>query len=937
MQKSYSNRFFYYFIYTLLFVILSGVTVHIFRQNEVSFVKYLDGYAQHLPVLTYIGEYFRTFFSNIIYNHQVSLPMVDYTIGQGIDIISTLNYYGMGDPLTLLSVFFNENNVEYLYTFLIFFRMYLSGITFSIYCRYLNKINSTIFNNSYAVLCGALIYVFSGNALYASVRHPFFINGMIFLPLMLMGVEKIFNEKKPYLLSFVTALSLVSNFYFAYMNTALMGIYFLIKIFVCTEKSNIKSKFTDNIKNILSAAGAYISGIMMSAAIFFPVVYAFLNNARTKDSANGTSSMLVYGIDYYKKLIGSFIIPECNIDFWTTLSFSALCVPAVILLFVMKEDKKDALIQKRLRIGIIILTICLCVPLCGKLFNGMGYVSNRWVYGYAMLIGLITAYAIPKLLKMRKRELVLVTLISSLYLCAVVVLARFCDEVTSEVSHEAILKGAKYFLITVLVLATINVLRKYIGKNLEKICEIAEPIYKVLRKWDFAGLIVIILVVINLAANIKMIYSPEYEDYISEFVGTGTAMDDIKSIPIQAASEIEDKDFYRVEQPWAIGNGAIVLGINSNTYYYSVVPASVSNYFQELGMNTLQRQFLFRGLDGRTLLNTLASTKYFSMEKDGKYNIIPFGYKYLKDVTAKDGTVDSIYINKNYISLGYTYDSYMTKEEYNKLNAVEKQEALMQCAVIDENDIEQLSGIKKLNKTDIDISSREVECEITDKDNVEVKDNIINVTKKKAQLSISFKGLKNSETYIFFKGFKCNLNEKHLSTQKIKVESDKTANYLAILEKRDAAYFERDIYTVNLGYSEQGQTSCVITFPEKCEFSIEDFGIICLPMDNYEKQADNLIKDKLENLNVSGNYITGDIELKSDKLLEINVPYSKGWKAYVDGKEVEVIQSDTAYMSLKLDAGKHDIVMKYSTPFLGVGVIFMLLGVVSCFCLKLRA
>ena len=89
--------------------------------------------SMHLPIMENIcGNVLQT----LMTEHNLSLPMWDMHIGYGSDILTTLHYYVIGDPLTLLSVFVPEKDTEILYELLIFLRIYLSGITFSIYCFY---------------------------------------------------------------------------------------------------------------------------------------------------------------------------------------------------------------------------------------------------------------------------------------------------------------------------------------------------------------------------------------------------------------------------------------------------------------------------------------------------------------------------------------------------------------------------------------------------------------------------------------------------------------------------------------------------------------------------------------------------------------------------------------------------------------------------------
>lgn len=109
-------------------------------------------------------------------------------IGYGSDILTTPHYYVIGDPLTLLAVFVPESKTEALYAFLIFLRIYLAGIAFSRYSFY-HK------NSKQATFMGTMIYIFAGWTIYAAMKHPYFSNPMIYLPLILLGIDKIYKKK----------------------------------------------------------------------------------------------------------------------------------------------------------------------------------------------------------------------------------------------------------------------------------------------------------------------------------------------------------------------------------------------------------------------------------------------------------------------------------------------------------------------------------------------------------------------------------------------------------------------------------------------------------------------------------------------------------------------------------------------------------------------
>lgn len=160
-----------------------------FYLNGKTFIWAYDGIPQHFNALLYYREWLREIFSTLLTEHRLEIPMWSMDIGYGADIITTLNYYVLGDPLTLLAAFVpKEAWMDEFYSLLILLRIYLSGLSFSAYCLYRK-------NEKFPTLMGALLYAFCFWTILGAVRHPYFMNPMIYFPLILMGIEKIFEKK----------------------------------------------------------------------------------------------------------------------------------------------------------------------------------------------------------------------------------------------------------------------------------------------------------------------------------------------------------------------------------------------------------------------------------------------------------------------------------------------------------------------------------------------------------------------------------------------------------------------------------------------------------------------------------------------------------------------------------------------------------------------
>ena len=200
-----------YVIYTLCFTAVSAAVFSWFFLNGKTFIwKETDGMTQHFNALVYYRSWLRELLENLFVKRQAEIPMWNWNVGYGADVITTFHYYVLGDPLNLFSVLVPLNAMEAFYGGLILLRIWLAGMAFLAWC-------GSVGEKSAWAAGGALIYSFNFWTIMAGVRHPFFMNPLIYFPLILMGIDRIFKKGKPYLFIGMTALCAVSNFYFFYM------------------------------------------------------------------------------------------------------------------------------------------------------------------------------------------------------------------------------------------------------------------------------------------------------------------------------------------------------------------------------------------------------------------------------------------------------------------------------------------------------------------------------------------------------------------------------------------------------------------------------------------------------------------------------------------------------------------------------------------------
>ena len=329
----------------------------VFFVNHKSMIWEEDGFGQHYVALAYFGKWGREIIKNIFVYRTFEIPLWDFSIGYGSDILTTLHYYVIGDPLNLLSIAVPSTYTEYLYGILIVIRLYFAGISFSLYCFEMQKSNR-------AALAGTFNYVFCSYMLYGVYRHPFFINPMIYLPLLLIGAERIFRKEKSAFFSVMVFLSAVSNFYFFYMIVFAVCCYVVVRFFTLEHEHFGKELFWI----LLKFAGYACIGVCMAAFILLPVILQFFGTSRMDVSQQHAA---FYSADWYKNFFGYLMSPR-KLGEWTNLGFTAPAVLAVLVLFGKRKQ------HRALKVSFLIFTGMLWIPFFGKALNGFSYVSNRW-------------------------------------------------------------------------------------------------------------------------------------------------------------------------------------------------------------------------------------------------------------------------------------------------------------------------------------------------------------------------------------------------------------------------------------------------------------------------------------------------------------------------------------------------------------------------------
>lgn len=855
-----------WFLYTCTFLVLLPIVFFSFLNAGRTFVWHLDGLDQHYPALLYYGRLLRGLFTGN------GFPMVDFSVGTGFDTITTLHYYVIGDPVALLSVFMNESNGPYFYTFLILLRFYLAGLSFLFLMRYIKK-------DGQAAVLGALIYVFSGYSLYAGIKHPFFMNPMIYLPLIIIGAEEVLKGKKPYLLVIMAFISTLSNFYFFYTLTILTVFYVVFRYFAVYRR-NYRNVFSGLMITGWKTGGYYLLGAAMAGVVFIPVLYAFSRNGRLNVRPGIVSgSLLFYEPRYYLTFVQGLFAPGVSPGYWTILSFPVIMAAAFIVLSGREKNRQ-------LTIALLLAFAALGVPAFGYFMNGFSYDSNRWCFSIGLMAAAAFVFAYEDLFRLGKRDGILLA-------AGIGILTGFAFIVPSDPISKIACAGVLAAGLILLLLQA-DFFRKRPG---------------------LSGGIVFAVVIAGIGFSGYGYYSPRFGDYAGEYLRPSAVIDRSGGGVLDLLQYIQDDSFYRVD---TYGQKALNTSMTQDyqgvSGYFSLTDGNVTAYLEGLEVLDQKTASRYDGLDGRTIPDTLAGVKYFLTSDMAA---VPYGYSFVKESDA-DGHKYYLFRNDYALPLGYTFENYILKEDYDRLDALEKQTVLLYAAVLDQ----ETDYAVETDAAASPVISR-IPVNVVAGANVLMNGNQLGILKENSKLTLEFDAAPNSETYIRLEGI--GIDEKDdMMTNLIVRAGSGLKKKVNIRSPYNNSYFGKENYLINLGYSLSGEEKAVITFPDAINFHLGAISAFCVDMNGYADQVRALKQSGLTNIAKSDNRIEGDASLETKGIMIFSIPYSSGWSVTVDGVKACLERADGMYMALPLDAGNHHIVLQYRTPFLEAGALVSL-------------
>ena len=573
-----------------------------------------------------------------------------YSFGKGLggNMASTFGYYG-ASPFNILYLLCSKDSIP-LMTWII----YLLKIGFSSMFMYIflnnkfkdNKNMNIVFAITYSLMAYTVNYYF--NNMWLDV--------ILMTPLVMLGIDKLFNKKSIIFYVVTLSIAIMSNFYISYMLCIFCVIYFIYELLNKYKLREIK-EYKDTLLRFT------IGSLLAGGLAMFILLPALLNLSEVMRFSLD-KSLLNIDFSLWKREIFTNILSKFYIGSHNSTSVlsrnrpNLYCGMLTIVLFFIYFANKKIKIKEKIYTAIVTIffILSLMIPHL-NLFWQAGSFPNGYICRYSFLFSffliMIAARSFMKLDKIKFRYFI------GFIILYVLISIKISAQYLVFLEHKDIIISSIFVLIYLIILYVLPYIKKKEDKKSLKFLLIVLVAFELFLNFKYCFL-----------TNTDMKVSGNYKNY---YYQTCPVINNL------------DNDFYRVDgdyrysylDSWICNTNTITTSLSTNT-------GDLYRFWKENSGNVTYTTILY-DLNKLPIFDSIFGVKYITSEKKlndsyydyyKKFNVTKYKYSSNKYEKRK------IYIYKNpyALSLGYLipnnyseiYKNSKVKDSFQSLNRLMK-------------------------------------------------------------------------------------------------------------------------------------------------------------------------------------------------------------------------------------------------------------------------
>lgn len=791
------------------------------------------------------------------------------------------NYFNyLSSPLTGLIFLFDKENISQAITVIVTVKCVLSASAFTAYLKY------SLGKSNYITAAFGVLYSFCAYFL-AYYWNVMWLDGMILLPFVILGIENIINKKNCVLYIASLAVLLYSSYYIGFMTCIFSVLYFFGYMIITSGKSSetlpqinsVKKKFTFKylMKNrffnriVKFGISSIIAGGLCAFALV-PVYFILTNSSATSDNFPDTFNSYFNIFDFITSNLAGLetTIRSSGEDVLPNV-YSGIIVLILLPLYIVNKDIKFK--EKFVYICLLLFFLfSFDNNIMNYLWHAMHFPNDlpyRYSYMYTFIVLVMSYKSLLKLKSLNVKDVCYVAMSWVFFIC---VAQKMSTEKMSEIT-------------IYLSIGFVIIWAGFLYYNL---------VNKKKNNKQFVSFLAVVLVFVEvITADISAFtigqknssYTENYADYTE-------AIDIIHN---------DDEDFYREELTSInLRMDPCYYSYNGMSTFSSMAYADYSQLQYSLGL-TGNRINSYSYRTQTAIYNMMFNLKYL-IETDEGTNPDSHLFEYY-GATEKEGT--KIFKNKYYLPIAYCASNNLENWIVEEGNPFKVQEDYFELA----------TGFDGVFNT-VQFLSTEFDAMYGD-------------------------NVKENGTWWFYSD-----NEDSYGNVSFSITPVKSGNLYLCISSPDIEFIDIDsenfstishslesLQILDLGYFEAGE---IATVTLNCQYidtdeTYADIYAYTLDEEIFERGYNKLKETSMEITDYTETTIEGTVNAKEDCYLYSSIPYDDGWTIKIDGEKCDTFAiGNDSMLTTAIKKGEHTVELTYSPKGINYGAaitIFTVLGI----------
>lgn len=835
---------------------------------------------------------FYQYYRDVFYGNWDQL-FYSFTKATGGEMVGTWSYYLMS-PYLLLLLIFPQSWLSFAVALIVVLKVATGAAAFQYMLgRLYNEVTWQSLTFSFA-------YAFIGY-LSANQLNVMWLDGVIFLPFLIWGLEKIMRGQAGWTYAFWLAAILISNYYIGYMICIFVVLFYAYRFVAHSKKdlhepemaatlndslatpSQFAPSYFTTIKRYLTTttakfAGWSLAGGGLSAFLLLPTFYAL---ATSKGAQSSPALELKADYPIYD-IVSKFVLGPFNFDQMPdglpNVFIGSLPLIMAILFFFYK---KIALSERLAALAVtVILLLSMNISAFNLVWHGFQY-PIWYPYRFSFVFSFFLLYIGYQVYRLKP------TLSMKAALSLLLVFATACGYLLYRIDEFDYISATTVIITFILFVGIAALL--IMAADFDKL--IYALLLVITASEVFANSVITI-------ASISYLEEDDFATYISE------------TKPLVSSYSPRENEFYRMTKTFQrTKNDAMQLGYYDLNHFNSTLERNTTQLFKQLGFP--MSDGFTNYTTGTLLTDALFGVKYY-------FSLTPFASDQgnlsnrVTSHRADLGLYDVaevtdqmlVYENPNTLSLGYMVDQAITEVDASDVNPIYLQDELLNVLLgqgptdgvsLDQFEIANFASIDLFHVTSQDESMVNTAYTRDDSGEDSFIDIHINMKSNQSYYITVPSYLDDEEVKYFLDGEELDYDTSYQSIQVFNIASDdqNTEKIFTIqLLDDDTTLSDVNLYTLDPATIKTMSTNL---------------------------SAGNLQLDSFDNTSFSGSVTVDD----PSKYLMLTIPYAKGWHASINGEPVDTVELlDGGFIGIQFpEAGTYDVSFYYLPEGLVLGTI----------------